>query len=457
MTLTLAHAERAIFLGCDPIPLSAGTLTICPESPAQLSQWLKQNVSSHNTRVALVADRRHPDVESYLALCRSHEMHARTTQFTLEQKWTDLGRQYIENLPRLSQVGWTSQLGRPLEGATVFVVGAGPSLEKNRHLMRDAAAKGYVFAVNTSAGATDGAPLDAVFCAESLDVITGLAKRAGETLHVLELGAHPANWAVPAATQLVTSTMDPMLLPYSLLAGGVPIPYSCGVTSMAASQAVRWGAKRVVLVGQDLAWGDGNCYASGSPFEDMQGDRDAQGVSRFSGSSKIINDEASFEVPAWGGGTTLTTSMWAGFIGNWGIAGASLARDGIELVDATEGGASIPNATERRLSTVLDALPRLPHKERLTANARGFIGTPRRALERILSEAQAICDAGDSGEMAAAATRCPILTLWVYPEVSRMVSEGGFTSVQMGHAIADFRRQAGDRVAGLALDALGRC
>jgi len=437
------NADRVIMSGCTGVPMRPGAHSLYSDDPHEIQQWLSTHVHTTNTRVALCIVKGHPRYEEITRVCAVHQMLANIDQQTLEQKLASMGEQCVAGLHRLRHAPWVNALGEPCTGAPVFVVGAGPSLDRNKHLLARAATKGYVFAVNTSAGAVPS-ELDAVFCAENLDVSSGLAKRAGETLHILQAHAHPACWDVPCSAQAVFQGADPQIVPYVLEAGGIPIPHSSGVTGAAAAVGLLWGASEVVLVGQDLAYGADKAYASGSAFDDIEVVNDGSAL-RFAGASKQMHPTEHIEVEAWGGGTVATSPGWIPFIRWW----AEVAEK-VPITNATEGGARIEHAREESLTDVLDRLPDLDWKWDLAEVARGArTGDGAVAIERIAAEGQRLLDASDR-DLRRVALGAPIAAFWTYPDACKLDREGGLTMKQRDEAHRASFRRAGARMVELA-------
>ncbi|MDH5491822.1 MAG: DUF115 domain-containing protein, partial [Myxococcales bacterium] len=309
----------------------------------------------------------------------------------------------LTNLTNLAEIPDVHAFGTPLRGKPAFLVSGGPSLDRNAHLLGQAARRGAIVTMNTAAPAlaSRGVPIDALLVMESLDVsatVSALGDRPG--LLVLDLVAHPAlhRRGGPRRAGFIGAGEELAAIREALQIVGLP----CGpsVATAAFSLAYRWGADPIVLVGQDLAFTGGKLYAQGTGREGMRararGDRlefgyddSFRAIFERAGLAAPAPEQPRLELPGWGGGVVSSNHDLALNL-RWFEAVAGQAR-GRRLFDASEGGARKRGFVERPLAALLEMLPLRPDA-RLSL---GSAATPRRAridrLRRsILAEMRAI-------------------------------------------------------------------
>lgn len=160
---------------------------------------------------------------------------------------------------------------------TAIVVGAGPGLADHVDALRRAAGHATIFAVNASLGALRNAGIRAswVVARESLDQSHHL-EAGGFDRAALDVACHPAIWDeaerhapgavhafVAGATQFfqIADALDVR-----------PLYGGTAALTAAVQLAFELGAKRIVLVGVDLAVVDGDAYSALSPYGAVKGE-----------------------------------------------------------------------------------------------------------------------------------------------------------------------------------------
>jgi Protein of unknown function DUF115 len=263
------------------------------------------------------------------------------------------------------------------QGVPAFIVGAGPSLGKNGRLLADAAKKGIVFALNSSARALDsyGVEPQVLACMESIDVshlFEGVSY-IDRVARAVSMTAHPRNLRTGGGPLLpIFEGIQQQDLPLTALLGFPGLSVSGSVSTVAFSLAQRLGCSPIVFVGQDLAYTDGRAYAVGTAYEDSRVRLGADGQSlehdwcetlkttHNQGENKMTDREPLLEVTAWGGVGTAMSTIGFSAVRAW-LESASVtlakARPDTRLVNATEGGARIAGFEECRLSELLSTLP----------------------------------------------------------------------------------------------------
>lgn len=321
--------------------------------PALAQPFLETHVKYPHQRCGVIMNG--PVTEHELSLLRfvqHHYARGRVSQLTLQRFAKEWGRNYAATLRRAPP--WAASLDEPLKGRPAFIVGAGPSLDGNGHLLRECKRRGFVIAVNTSVSAClhHGVVPDLVLACEALNLADHLAPLRGLGVPVvLDATANPANWAI-AETAWAIAGCEPNTIPYTIRCGACPVPYTASVSCAATSLALLWGASPVVLVGQDLAYTGGRYYASGTPFADLAV-RFEGGLVHVDGSSKTQEPVSVVHAERWGGGAPVETDYAMATILDW----FERAADRAYLINATEGGCRIENSYEQRLERVLADLP----------------------------------------------------------------------------------------------------
>lgn len=267
-------------------------------------------------------------------------------------------------------------LARKYRGVPAFIVGAGPSLGKNGHLLLQAQKKGLVFAVNTSALALGkyGAEPHVLACMESIDVSHLLAGTSAvdRAVRAFSLTAHPNTLRTGRGPLLpVYESLPQIAGPLHALTGHPGLPVSGSVSTLAFSLAQRLGCSPIVFVGQDLAYTGGRAYAPGTPYEDSSVEVSGDGrelrlnwsetlkQTHNVGGRRMHESEPLSETEAWGGAGTVLTGIAFSAVRTWlESAAVVLGREApeLELVNATEGGARIAGFQERTLEAVLAGL-----------------------------------------------------------------------------------------------------
>jgi len=278
----------------------------------------------------------------------------------------------LENLELLCDSPFFLGLAEKYKNVPAFIVGAGPSLGKNGELLADAAKKGIVFAVNSSALALArrGVTPQVVACMESIDVshLLGQVPFLDDVVRAFSLTGHPKTLRTGRGPLLPVFEGLPQFTPLVGLSKQTGLSVCGSVSTLAFSLAQRLGCSPIVLVGQDLAYTDGQTYASGTPYEGSRVKLSADGTelehersaTLKATNGKLIQKEALVAVRAWGGRGTVHSTFGFSAIQSWlALASDVLGYDRPDqrLINATEGGASIPGFEELPLREVLAPLP----------------------------------------------------------------------------------------------------
>ncbi len=283
----------------------------------------------------------------------------------------------LENLSVLEHHTPLLALDGAFVGVPAFIVGAGPSLDKNVEELRRAGKKGIVFAANSSALALAkrGIVPHIVCCLESIDISARLATLPylDQVIRAFSLSSHPNTLKTGKGPLLPFHEALPQYAGPLETLTRVPGVTVCGSVSTAAfSLAQRLGCAPIVLVGQDMAFTDGATYAGGTGYESSRATVDeTSGRVKLHWNDQILNlhgdqhgsrhdSEPLMETTAWGGRGKVTSGPSFMAINAWlesTVAVSESIASGKRYVNATEGGARVEGFVEERLSDLLDRLP----------------------------------------------------------------------------------------------------
>jgi hypothetical protein len=290
------------------------------------------------------------------------------------QAWiTDI----LSNLELLEHAPPFLALTGRYKNVPAFIVGAGPSLDKNVALLREAGKKGIVFATNSSATALaqHGVEPQVIACIESIDQSTKLAKLSmiDRAVRAFSLSASPETLRTGKGPLLpMFESIYQYSGPLEELTGVGGVGVCASVSTAAFSLAHALGCSPIVLVGQDMAYTSGRTYANGTGYESSQVQiDDALGVvelrwndelKKVHGSSvgKRQEKEELVMLDAWGGEGRVASSPTFQAMNTWfSEVAISLAEASstVRLINATEGGARAHKWQELPLAEVLADLP----------------------------------------------------------------------------------------------------
>jgi hypothetical protein len=382
--------------------------------------------------IALIASPEYHDCyqEQYAAVTRTineAETLKKIRGNTIRRRYNHSIEAALGNLRRLDRVPMYTNFRAPLTSRPAIIVSAGPSLDKNAHLLSRARDFGaYVLTVNTAAPAVQaaGCPIDILACIEAMDVslLWAILDPAQVGMVALDISSNAANFdALPDVPSVAFMPSNEPFINLADAIGSTPLAYGSSVATAAFALAYVWGADPIILVGQDLAYTGGRIYATGTGREEMKVAL-SNGVATFEHSEEFIqafrdkgipappSAQPAIDVPGWGGAKGVFTTFDLLLFTRWfemtshHIRTAPVPAARRRLINATEGGASIRGFEEMTLEATLADLATLgkprphglgidpvdirdAHKRRLTpANVRNM----RASIE---STAQMIADA----------------------------------------------------------------
>jgi hypothetical protein len=279
----------------------------------------------------------------------------------------------LNNLDLLETTPLALSIGRPLRSTPAFIVSAGPSLDRNAHLLKEASKHGAIFTVNTAAPAVVAADteIDALVGIESLDVSKHLAAGAPHAKSViLDLSSNRINFSVPCRRQLTYFYHNPSFVELITELGAESLIYGGSVSTAAFSLAFQWGANPTVLLGQDLAYTGGRSYASNTLYEDMRVEKKGNVIEMFgcekqeevykkNGLKTNPRRRPAIDANAWGREGMVPTTHDLMLFRHWfeAVAYHINGKSERRLINATEGGISLRGYEEMTLRQVLDQYP----------------------------------------------------------------------------------------------------
>lgn len=368
-------------------------------------------------RVALLATPEYmeafPDqFKATIGLIQECEMHKQVRKNTRSRRYNNAILAGITNLARVAEVPFWTDFGHPLAGRPAVIVAAGPSLDLNRHLIGVARHAGAaVFAVNTSlpiAAAEDR--VDVAVVIEAIDSSEVLAPHLDSIdLLALDFATNSAHFDLDVPKALFCPGVEPFTHLAAEL-GSRPLPYGSSVATAAFALAFWWHASPIVLIGQDLAYTGGRAYASGlGPRSDIRADVQPdhmhliyppEHLARFSGAGVAPPPErqVKIELPAWGGQGSAFTTPDLLLFARWFEQAALAARaKGVQVINATEGGARLEGFEEMRLIDAIGTFPecavepiRPPRPRFIRNDVRLFRQVIRQHVESIYGAARAL-------------------------------------------------------------------
>jgi hypothetical protein len=217
----------------------------------------------------------HPDFHAETAhWCDEFASYARTSINTLVLN----GRKTAENVTR--NVGWYAAAGSVdrlkdrYKGKPAVIVSAGPSLRKNKHLLRGLEGKAVIIAVQTTLQPLLEMGVEPHFVT-SLDyheISARFFEKLPKNLRTelvaepkaakVVLGLHPGPVTI-LGNDYAERLLRDQKLNKGALRGGATVAH------LAFYLAEHLGCDPVIFLGQDLGFSDGLCYAPGTSYEDV--------------------------------------------------------------------------------------------------------------------------------------------------------------------------------------------
>lgn len=255
------------------------------------------------------------------------------------------------------------------KGGPALIISAGPSLRKNKHLLKGLKDRAVLIAVQTMLQPLleMGVEPHFVTSLDYHDICTRFFEKLPPAIGT-ELVAEPkASSAIfrmyPGPVSLLGNRFAELLL-REMRIGKAELPGGATVAHLAFYLAEYLGADPIIFVGQDLGFSDGLCYAPGTSYEDVWRPE----LSRFCTVEmkqweQIVRERFILRrIPDQQGRPMYTEERLFAYLQQFE---RDFARSRAKIIDATEGGAAKRGATSMGLAAVIEqycsaALPSPP-------------------------------------------------------------------------------------------------
>ena len=354
---------------------------------------------------------------------------------------------FLANFDRVLQTAEATAAIDALEGLPAIIVAAGPSLQDSLEEIKEFREQAVIVSVGTvfKRLIKEGIRPDVVVMIEPRDRSAQVSDEPelGSVLLAASSNGHPNHLLPESALNLV---FHPQKWQSLLVGDWSQVPDGGNVASAAFTLAVLWGCNPIILTGQDLAYSQGKRYAQGAGSEDPGFDPD--GLTGIPGNE----EELVFASPEF-----ISYLSWyeesAEFL--------SRTRPGLELINATKGGAGIGGFSVKKIRDVLGSGPAILPRggQRITASLAGFVRDPdliRFRLAQLRREAALIKSLVEDDSLSLTEFRdrvktsplgphlAPLLGLCSDPSVSaqQMRQRLGNHLDQVSHLAAQLQRKA---------------
>ena len=251
-----------------------------------------------------------------------------------------LGRLFIENIfysmNNIIGTSYISELrGKFPEDAPAVVVAAGPSLNKNILELKKLKNKAFIVATDAAFTALlkNGIVPDVVTSCDPIKMWQSDYDDFNKVPLICSFEGNPKMKEIHKGKRFYfggAKILENFI--HDMLGVNMPIPLSGSVATLSISMCVKFGFTKIVLVGQDLAYGE-----DGSTHVDH---------------SEDPNKDTIIEVEGINGGLIKTRLDWYGYIS--ALEEMIYINNHIEYIDATEGGALLHGSTIMKLSEVAE-------------------------------------------------------------------------------------------------------
>jgi len=333
----VAGLIRSVVDGMDGI-LAYQTAPYSQSFPDQLAEHTQKVKNAHTTNKAGIS-----------------------TEVTSCLKWVD---NYFANVKSFFKYPPVDTLKGRFNGAPLVIAGAGPSLSKNAHVLRDFRDRIFVISAITAFKPLlkHGIVPDLVIAAEKKD-LPEYFTNGHDDLKTRFLLAEVTN---DMMFKRETGGKFVYFNPYSSLSveqarhwGASFFPSNGGsVTTVALNIGRLLGCSPIIFIGQDLAYGDGRTHADGSFFNDtrVEIDPDKKVILEGGAGQQEGNVKELHWLKGLDGRPVASRYDWVTFHQWFEKEMADIKASGADLlvINATEGGAYIEGMVHRTLKSALD-------------------------------------------------------------------------------------------------------
>ncbi len=219
--------------------------SLCPEFHRQMRVWL----------------------EEFAAFCR-------TNMNTLVLNGRVTAENVTRNIARYLTTGDAADLKDLHRKRPAVIVSAGPSLRKNRHLIKELQGKAVIIAVQTTLQPLleMGIEPDYVTSLDYHDICARFYERLPAKLHTHLIAEAKATERIfelfPGRVTVVGNDFAESLL-REMKPDKLKVPAGSTVAHLAFYAAELMGCDPIIFVGQDLGFSDGLCYTPGTSYDDV--------------------------------------------------------------------------------------------------------------------------------------------------------------------------------------------
>ncbi len=280
----------------------------------------------------------------FLHLINENRTRVMVNKNTMARFKENASRNVITNLPMLKDANLIDDLRKILPNdVPVIIVAAGPSLDKNIEELKRAKGHCLIFAVDTAMKyllAHDIMP-DLGITIEPIKPMANYEDpRCFVVPHVFDCESNPEIVSKNTARKFIYNCRDYVKRLLQALGKNVPNDIASGGSVATAAFAICYqlGMRRIIMIGQDLAYQGESTHAGGVE-------------------SKGINNNIGYEmIEGIDGSQVRTRSDWLAYL-KWFENAIALMKDmgkDMEVIDATEGGALIHGSKVMTLAEAID-------------------------------------------------------------------------------------------------------
>lgn len=236
----------------------------------------------------------------------------------------------FRNLPRLARAPGVAELFGLFAGRPAVIASAGPSLGKQLPLLKELQGRAVIICVDTAMRSllAAGVRPDLVAAVD----FTHVNYRHFEGVDTSELPVVAASIVYPRCLEAHKGPLFSLFNEYPVVDWLMPLIGARGQVTigdstahMAFHLAERLGCSRIILIGQDLAYTNGQTHADGVATRASAGEKSGERIM----------------VEGWGGGAVATSAALLTMLKHFE---GKIAASPAEVINATEGGAKIYGA-----------------------------------------------------------------------------------------------------------------
>lgn len=247
--------------------------------------------------------------------------------------WTE---NFLYNLPVTIQAPDVNVLCGPFKGVPGIIVAAGPSLDKNIHLLKEIKNKAVIIAAGTAFKAilSIGMEPDLVVTVDGGEPNAANFKniKVKDTVLIFSPETYksiPVNYNGPkivgAYNPYFMSWLDLYIEEERTFLKSGP-----SVANISFDLAVKAGLDPIIFIGQDLAYTGGKTHSQRTIYEGRT----------------VPGNEQLVELEGYGGNNKVETNLSMACFLHWYEEEIPLVKDRVKIINATEGGARIPGTEE---------------------------------------------------------------------------------------------------------------